>query len=322
MPDKDKDKENTERKTNIKVIQFDQAKNKLIETERPKVTFDDVGGLDDVKNKIRMSFILPLLQPEVFAAFGKQAGGSLLLYGPPGCGKTFLARAIAGEIQANFLHIELQAILSMYVGESEHNLHDVFEKAREQKPCVIFIDELDAIGGSRHHMRQHHERMLVNQLLLELDGLNSHNHQVFVIGATNTPWYLDSALRRPGRFNDLIFVTPPSLDERELIIQLKMENKPQADIHFRKIAEKTEYFSGADLEQVVQDGVDEALKRSMEQGAISPITFEDLHRAAKKRKPTTLEWFATAKNYAMFSDVNQDYQEVLEYMKVNKIKIM
>lgn len=313
-------KEYEHNKQKLKVIQFDRTKNTFVETTEPQEKFDDVGGLEEVKKKIRMNFILPLQNPEFFKAYGKEAGGSLLLYGPPGCGKTFLAKAIAGEIEANFLHLELQAILSMYVGESEHNLHDVFERAREQKPCVLFIDELDAVGGSRQNMRQHHERMLVNQLLIELDGLKSHNDGVFVIGATNTPWYLDSALRRPGRFNQLIFLPPPSDEERELILHLKTKGKPQTSLNLTKVANKTEHFSGADLEQLVNDAIETALQRSMESGELHPLTNDDILNALKQRKPTTLEWFATAKNYAIFSDVNKNYQYVLDYIKENKIK--
>lgn len=311
---------NDQKRKNLKVIQFDKNKNTLIESEQPKETFKDVGGLDEVKKKIQMSFILPLQNPEYFKAYGKEAGGSLLLFGPPGCGKTFLAKAIAGEIDANFLHLELQAILSMYVGESEHNLHDIFEKARELKPCVLFIDELDAIGGNRHNMRQHHERMLVNQLLLELDGLQSFNDEVYVIGATNTPWYLDPALRRPGRFNQLIFIPPPSEQERELILSLKTAGKPQTSLQLDKLAKKTVHFSGADLTQIVNDAIELAIERSFELGDLQPLTTDDLQQAAKKRKATTLEWFSTAKNYATFSDSNGDYQFVLDYMKENRIR--
>ncbi|PWW04818.1 ATPase family protein associated with various cellular activities (AAA) [Paenibacillus cellulosilyticus] len=308
------------RRKNLKLIQFNKDDQSLVESDKPKETFADVGGLEDVKKKIRMNFIMPLKQPELFAAYGKEAGGSLLLFGPPGCGKTFLARAVAGEIDANFMHIELQAILSMYAGQTEHNLHDIFEKARLNKPCVIFIDELDAMGGSRHQMRQHHDRMLVNQLLLELDGLQAQNDNVFVIGATNTPWYLDSALRRPGRFNHLVFVPPPEETERETILQLKLAGKPMGSIDLKKIAADTRLFSGADLEQLVQDAVESALERMFESGEIEPITQNDMKNALKSRKATTLEWFSTARNYATFSDVNKDYQVILDYMKKHGVK--
>ncbi|MBP3964082.1 ATP-binding protein [Paenibacillus lignilyticus] len=316
----DHDELSERRKNKLKLIQFNQDDQSIIESDKPKETFEDVGGLEDVKKKIRMNFILPLKQPEIFKAYGKQAGGSLLLFGPPGCGKTFLARAVAGEIDANFIHIELQAILSMYVGQSEHNLHDVFQKARENKPCVIFIDELDAMGGSRHQMRQHHERMLVNQLLTELDGLQAGNDQVFVIGATNTPWYLDSALRRPGRFNHLVFVPPPEEEERSAILKLKLADKPTASLNLSKLAAETKLFSGADLEQVVKDAVDYAMERTFETGEIQPIMQEDLRKSLKARKATTIEWFSTARNYATFSDVNGDYQIVLDYVKKHGIK--
>ncbi|MGO4185855.1 26S protease regulatory subunit [Paenibacillus sp. TAF43_2] len=308
------------RRSKLKVLRFDNNGKDLVESEKPEETFADVGGLEDVKKKIRMNFILPLKQPELFAAYGKEAGGSLLLYGPPGCGKTFLARAVAGEIDANFMHIELQAILGMYVGQSENNLHDIFEKARENKPCVIFIDELDAMGGSRNQMRQHHDRILVNQLLMELDGLRTFNDQVFVIGATNTPWYLDSALRRPGRFNHMIFVPPPEESERTTILQLKLAGKPLSPLDLNKISKETKHFSGADLEQIVKDAVESALERTLDIGEIQPISQDDLKKAAKNRKATTLDWFATAKNYATFSDINQDYQIVLDYMKQSGLK--
>ncbi|WP_025336993.1 ATP-binding protein [Paenibacillus sabinae] len=318
MPHDEQDKNRIRPK--LKVISFNGDESSLVETEQPKVTFQDVGGMEQLKKKIRLNFILPLQQPEMFQAFGKTAGGSLLLYGPPGCGKTFLARAIAGEINANFLHVELQAILSMYIGESEHNLHDFFEKARQEKPCVLFIDELDALGGSRHQMHQHHNRMLVNQLLIELDGLQSFNHEVLVIGATNTPWYLDSALRRPGRFNHLFFVPPPEPAERELILGLKIQGKPQEGLNLKRWAEMTAHFSGADLEQIVRDAVERAIERSLESGSIQPITDKDMKASIEARKPTTLDWFSTAKNYATFSDINKDYEQVLEYVKTHRIK--
>lgn len=306
-------------RTKIKVIAFNKDTQSMVETSQPRETFADVGGLDEVKEKIRMDFILPLQNPGFFEAFGKETGGSLLLFGPPGCGKTFIARAIAGEINANFIHLELQAILGMYVGQSEYNLHDLFEKARENKPCVLFIDELDSIGGNRQRMREHHDRVLVNQLLVELDGLSSFNDSVYVIGATNTPWYLDPALRRPGRFNKMIFLPPPNEAEREEILLLKLKGKPQENISLGEILQSTDNFSGADLDQLVSDAADLAIARSLKMGRLSPITTSDLEESIAGRAPSTMEWFSVAQNYALYSDVNKDYQPILDYMRKNEM---
>lgn len=304
----------------LKVISYDKAEDKIVELDQKKITFADVGGLEEVKKKIRTDFIMPIQSPEVFQAFGKEVGGGLLFYGPPGCGKTFLARAVAGEINARFLHLELQAILSKWAGEAEQNMHQFFEDARKQTPCVLFIDELDALGGNRQKMISHHDRMLVNQLLVELDGSISDNDGVYVIGATNTPWYLDPALRRPGRFNSLVFLPPPSLEERKAILALKTADKPQQDLQLDIVAKYTEHFSGADLEYLVKDAIDAAIQRSFETGEIQPLMNEDLLTAMKKRQPTTLEWFRTAKSYAVFSDANHEYQEVLDYIYQYNLK--
>jgi cell division protease FtsH len=304
----------------LKVISFDKDQNQIVELEQKRDTFADVGGLEEVKKRIQMDFIMPIQSPEVFKAFGKEVGGGLLFYGPPGCGKTFLARAVAGEINARFVHLDLQSILSKWSGEAEQNLHDFFEDARKRTPCVLFIDELDALGGNRQKMSSHHDRMLVNQLLMEMDGSVSNNEGIYVIGATNTPWYLDPALRRPGRFNSLIFLPPPQLEERKAILTLKTMEKPQQDLQLDLVAKYTEHFSGADLEYLVKDAINYAISRSFETGRIQPLTNEDLVEAMEKRQPTTLEWFATAKSYALFSDVNQEYKEVLEYIYKNNLK--
>ncbi|MDQ0154672.1 ATP-binding protein [Robertmurraya andreesenii] len=304
----------------LKVISFDKEKNQIVEIEEKRDTFADVGGLEEVKKQIKIDFILPIQSPEIFQAFGKEIGGGLLFYGPPGCGKTFLARAVAGEINARFVHLDLQSILSKWSGEAEQNLHDFFEDARKRTPCVLFIDELDALGGNRQKMSAHHDRLLVNQLLIELDGSASNNEGIYVIGATNTPWYLDPALRRPGRFNSLIFLPPPQLEERKAILALKIKGKPQEEIQLDLIAAYTEHFSGADLDHLVKDAINFAIARSFETGEIQPLTNEDFMKAMEKRQATTLEWFATAKSYALFSDVNQEYKDVLNYIYKNNLK--
>jgi transitional endoplasmic reticulum ATPase len=180
------------------------------EPERPKINFKDVGGMETVKEEIRMKIIHPLTHPELYKAYGKAIGGGILTYGPPGCGKTHLARATAGEIKASFMAVGINDVLDMWIGNSERNLHELFEQARRNKPCVLFFDEVDALAASRTDMRQSGARHLINQFLSELDGIQSSNDGVLILAATNAPWHLDSAFRRPGRFDRIIFVPPPT----------------------------------------------------------------------------------------------------------------
>ena len=180
------------------------------EPERPKITFDDVGGMEDVIQRIRMNIIYPFKNPEVFKKFKKKPGGGILMYGPPGCGKTHIARATAGECGSTFMAISITDILSKWLGESEQRLHQLFELARRRSPAVIFVDEIDAIGGSRSNASST-MAPIVNVLLTEMDGVVSKNENVMVLAATNTPWRVDDALRRPGRFDRILFVPPPDV---------------------------------------------------------------------------------------------------------------
>src|SRR5207247_1448737 len=153
--------------------------------ERPQITFKDVGGMDAVKEEIRMKIIFPLTHPELYEAYGKAIGGGILMYGPPGCGKTHLARATAGEVKAGFLAVGISDVLDMWIGNSERNLHSLFEQARRNAPCVLFFDEVDALGASRTDMKTSAGRHLINQFLSELDGVKASNEGVLILGATN-----------------------------------------------------------------------------------------------------------------------------------------
>ena len=203
--------------------------------ERPRIKFEDVGGMEAVKDEIRMKIIHPLAHPEIYAAYGKTIGGGILMYGPPGCGKTHLARATAGEISAAFLAIGINDVLEMWIGSSERNLHEIFEQARASRPCVLFFDEVDALGASRSDMRQSAGRQIINQFLSELDGVNSSNEGVLILAATNAPWHLDSAFRRPGRFDRIIFVPPPDTTARAEVLRILVRGKPceEIDVDYR-----------------------------------------------------------------------------------------
>src|SRR5206468_9093310 len=171
------------------------AADRAFDVEVSTVRLADVGGMTEVKQRLELAFLGPLRNPQLRAMYGKSLRGGLLLYGPPGCGKTFLARAVAGEMQARFLALSIVDVLNMWLGNSEKNLHEVFEAARRNAPCVLFFDEIDALGQKRSQLRQHAGRNVVNQLLAELDGVGDNNEGVFVLAATNHPWDVDTALR-------------------------------------------------------------------------------------------------------------------------------
>jgi transitional endoplasmic reticulum ATPase len=285
--------------------------------ERPMITFKDVGGLNDLKEQIKMNIIYPFQNPALFKSFGRKIGGGILMYGPPGCGKTFLAKATAGECSARFINIAINDILDMWIGNSEKNLHNIFEMARRNTPAVIFIDELDAIGGSRQQMRFHHQRVLTNQLLSELDGIDSNNSEILVLGATNSPWFVDASLRRPGRFDRVLFVPPPDLQARIEILQLYLKDKPLEAIDYVRVAKHMEKYSGADIKAACDAAAEIAILRTMKAGKLLPIRSEDLFEAIRKTKPSTLEWLSTAKNYATYSNAAGTYDDILNYLKGN-----
>ena len=288
------------------------------DAERPEVTFQDVGGMEALKEEIRRKLIYPMQKPELYAAYGKRAGGGLLLYGPPGCGKTHLARATAGEVDAGFLAIGLHDVLDMWIGESEKRLHGVFETARELAPCVLFFDEVDALGASRSDLRQSGGRHVINQFLSELDGVGSDNDGVLVLAATNAPWHLDSAFRRPGRFDEIVFVPPPDRSARAEILALLLRDRPTAKLDLDAVAKKTDQFSGADLRAVVETAVDACLDQALKTGTPAPITTKTLLAAARRRRPTTADWFSTARNHALYANESGLYDDVLQYLDIRR----
>ncbi len=286
------------------------------ETERSTISFRDVGGMEALKEEIRMKIIHPLTHPEIFQAYGKKIGGGILMFGPPGCGKTHLARATAGEVQAEFLSVGLHDILDMWLGQSEKNLHELFEQARAKAPCVLFFDEVDALGASRGDMRQSSGRHLINQFLSELDGIQYSNEGVLILAATNAPWHVDSAFRRPGRFDRILFVPPPDTQARESILRIMCQAKPVVDLDFVKVARLTEHFSGADLKALVESAIEQKLGDAMKAGVLKPLTTKDLTSACQSINPSTKEWFSTARNYALYSNQGGIYDDILRYLKV------
>jgi SpoVK/Ycf46/Vps4 family AAA+-type ATPase len=250
--------------------------------------------------------------------YAKKLRGGLLMYGPPGCGKTYIARALAGELKASFMSIGLSDVLDMYIGESERKLHEIFQTARRNAPTVLFFDEIDALGQKRAQ-RQSAGRTIVNQLLNEMDSVENDNEGVFILGATNHPWDVDAALRRPGRFDRVVLVLPPDQPAREAILGKHLQDRPAVDIDTATLAKQTPQFSGADLAHLCESATELAMEEALRSGTARPITMADFKRALKDVKPSTRPWFDLAKNYAMFANEGGMYDELLAFIKEHKL---
>ena len=289
------------------------------EVERPLVTLSDVAGMEAVKRRLNLAFLAPMKNPDLRKLYGKSLRGGLLLYGPPGCGKTFIARATAGELGAKFLSVGLSDVLDMWIGNSEKNLHQIFETARANSPCVLFFDEIDALGHKRSQMRNNAGRNVVNQLLAEMDSVDGNNEGVFILAATNHPWDIDTGLRRPGRLDRTLLVLPPDAAARESVLRLHSQDRPLEGVDFAALAARTEDYSGADLAHLCEAAAELALEDSLATGKIRAIGMSDFKRGLKEVKPSVRPWFETARNYALYANEGGVYDELIEYLKARRI---
>lgn len=231
----------------------------------PNTTWDDIGALSYVREELRMAVVEPIRHPEMFSAAGISAPAGVLLWGPPGCGKTLLAKAVANESHSNFISVKGPELLNKYVGESERAVRQVFERARASAPCIIFFDELDALCPKRSEESDASARV-VNQLLTELDGLEG-RQQVFILGATNRPDIIDPAMTRPGRLDKLLFVRLPTAEDRLDILRAVSKRTPwHPDVDLRAIAydPRCEHLSGADLAALVRESAMAAIRESLQ----------------------------------------------------------
>jgi AAA+ superfamily predicted ATPase len=289
------------------------------DTERSGLTLADVAGMTEVKQRLEAAFLAPMRNPELRKLYGKSLRGGLLLYGPPGCGKTFIARAVAGELGAKFMAVSFADIIDMFVGQSERNIHELFEIARRNSPCVLFLDEVDAIGQKRSQLRNTPMRSAVNQLLLELDDISGGNDGVFLLAATNHPWDVDSALRRPGRFDRTLLVLPPDPPAREGVFRYHLRDRPVAGVNLGQLAGLTDGYSGADIAHICETSAERALMDSVRRGEPRMIGQADLEAAIAEVKPSLGAWFDTARNVALFANEGGAYDDLAAYLRKRRL---
>jgi SpoVK/Ycf46/Vps4 family AAA+-type ATPase len=289
------------------------------DAERPGLLLADVAGMAEVKARLEAAFLAPMRNPELRKLYGKSLRGGLLLYGPPGCGKTFIARAVAGELGAKFMAVSFADVVDMYIGSSERNIREIFATARENSPCVIFLDEVDAIGQKRSQLRSTPMRSVVNQLLLELDDVTGGNDGVFVLAATNHPWDVDSALRRPGRLDRTLLVLPPDEEARAAVFRYHLRDRPVAGIQLAALAARTDGYSSADIAHICESAAELALLDSARTGQVRMIGQDDLLGAAGQIRPSLGSWFESARNVALFANEGGSYDDLAAYLKKRKM---
>jgi transitional endoplasmic reticulum ATPase len=277
------------------------------------IGLDDVGGLESVKTQLRRKLLDPLKHPGLFQKFRRRTGGGILLYGPPGCGKTMVVKAVANEANVRLIEVRAAEVLDCAVGISEKKLAAAFAEARASKPCILFFDEVEALAG-RRSVGSDFKAGLVSSFLTAFDGLADQNNGILVLAATNTPWAVDTAFRRPGRFDRTLFVPPPHREARESILRSQLEDRPSSGVRVDELVAGTSGFSGADLVNLVETAVDIAIADCIRSDAPERLGMQHLLAAMDEVQPTTTEWLATARNYAKYSNEGGAYNEVLTFL--------
>jgi len=265
-----------------------------------KESLSDVGGYEDVKKELRDSIIVPLQEKELAEAYNIKPPSGILLFGPPGTGKTMLMRALAKELGFSFTEIKASDIMTMWVGESEKNVSDIFDKARKTAPSIIFFDEIDALAKKRSEMgREEVGPRVLSVFLQELDGFSKAKKPVIVVGATNVPNRLDPALMRPGRFDKIVYMHLPDYEARKAIFKVHLSKIPTApDVDLNKLAKMTERYSGADIKNVVTEALNATAQRAMAEKRIVPVGMAELLKVLEYAKPSTT--FAQLEDYDEF----------------------
>jgi SpoVK/Ycf46/Vps4 family AAA+-type ATPase len=297
----------------------ENAASRAFDVERSGLRLADVAGMAEVKRRLEAAFLAPMRNPELGRLYGKSLRGGLLMYGPPGCGKTFIARAVAGELGARFMAVSFADVIDMFVGQSERNIHELFGLARRNAPCVLFLDEVDALGQKRMQLRNTPMRSAVNQLLLELDDVSASNDGVFLLAATNHPWDVDSALRRPGRFDRTLLVLPPDERAREAIFRYHLRERPVAGVNLSRLASLSNGYSGADIAHICETAAEHALMDSVQLETPRMIGQSDVEAAIGEVRPSLSPWFETARNVALFANEGGMYDDLAAYLRKHRL---
>lgn len=288
------------------------SKDDVFLKEIPNIGFSDIGGLEDVKEEIRKAIIYPFTHKELYQMYGQKAGEGILLYGPPGCGKTMMAKAAAKECGAEFISVKTSTIVSKWVGASEKNIKQIFDIARQGKRSIIFFDEIDSIATRRSESEDYAKRV-VNELLAQMDGVDTASDDLLVLAATNEPWAIDPALRRPGRFSKLVFVPEPDLEARKAILQIHLKKRPiDADLDILYLAEITDSYSGADLAAICKEAADIPLGEALRGGDPRKIRLQDFETVLQKRKPSIVSWYIEAKTAVRKTGEEDVFSELAE----------
>ncbi len=272
-------------KVSPQTAKTEEKESKLKVNKIPDVTFDDIIGLDKVKKTIYTRMILPLKYPEKYGLYKKKTGGGVLLYGPPGTGKTTIAKAIANEVGASFYLVKGSDIMDKYVGESEKNIAKLFDDARKEERAIIFLDDMDSLFAARG--TDVHNDKRVNEFLQQIDGFSGQASNVLLLGATNRPWALDSAVKRPGRFSEHVYIPLPDPFARRDMFHKFLEGVPVSkDIDMQQLVELTELYSGADIYELCDQAKVEPLLKYIESDQVSEITLNDFKEALKTVIPS------------------------------------
>ncbi|MCI4335904.1 MAG: AAA family ATPase [Thermoplasmata archaeon] len=283
-----------------------------------KITFEMVGGLHDVKADIKESMIIPLMRKDVTSRFKLEPPKGILLFGPPGCGKTMLMKALASELGVEMISIKCSDLMSKWYGESENRVAELLRTARERAPCILFMDEIDAVAKRRDmYTADDVTPRLLSILLSEMDGIDK-SAGVIVVGSTNKPDLIDPAMMRPGRLDKIIYVPPPDFNERMEITHVHLVGRPVTnDVDLAEIAKKTERFSGADLANLVREAATIAVRREMMTGVSTPITMDDFRQVLPRIKPSI--------SLRMISDyevMKMDYERKMHQVQLMERKIV